>query len=43
MNQLNELLGELKRSNDIMTDVAKDIKDMKTFLQVLSNKLSGVF
>lgn len=42
MKQLDELIVEIKETKVIMTDMAKDIKDMKTFVHALCNKLSGM-
>ena len=37
-----EMLIEIKKTNTIMVDMAKDIKDMKGFMHVLCNKLGGM-
>jgi len=49
MIQIKELTEELKKSNEnmekmvaLLTDMAKDTKDMKGFMHVLSNSLGGM-
>ena len=41
MEELKEMLTEIKKTNKIMEDMAKDMKDMKGFIHVLTNKLGG--
>ena len=37
-----EMLVEIKKTNTIMVGMAKDMKDMKGFMHVMSNKLGGL-
>ena len=41
-NKIDTLITEIQETKNIMIDMAKDIKDMKVFMQVLTNKLGGM-
>jgi len=40
--KIDILIEEIKKSNVVLEDMAKDIKSMKTFMHILTNKLGGM-
>jgi len=42
-SKIDVLIKEIEKTNELMADMAKDMKDMKVFMQVLCNKLANVF